>query len=125
MPIFAGGRIRADRAHARAAYAEALSVYRQRVLQAFADVETSLSALGFLSVEKEAQDRALANARKAAALAETRYKAGFVSYLEVVDANREELQSERASVRLAGQRLNNSVLLIKSLGGGWKSNSAL
>jgi hydrophobe/amphiphile efflux-1 (HAE1) family protein/NodT family efflux transporter outer membrane factor (OMF) lipoprotein len=121
IPIFAGGRIRADRARARAAYSEALSVYRQRVLQAFADVETSLSALGFLSVEKEAQDRALANARKAAALAETRYKAGFVSYLEVVDANREELQSERASVRLAGQRLNNSVLLIKSLGGGWKA----
>jgi outer membrane protein, multidrug efflux system len=91
-------------------------------LNAFADVETSLSALGFLTREKEAQDRALANARKAAELADTRYKSGFVSYLEVVDANRAVLLSERSSVQLATQRLNNSVLLIKALGGGWEKN---
>jgi multidrug efflux system outer membrane protein len=37
----------------------------------------------------------------------------------VVDANREALQAERASAQIAGQRLINSVQLIKALGGGW------
>ncbi len=123
VPIFAGGRNRATRARAQAAYQEALAAYRQRVLTAFADVENSLSALRYLGTEKAAQDRALANARKAAELAETRYKAGFVSYLDVVDASRAALQSQRASVQLAGQRLNTAILLIKALGGGWQAGT--
>ena len=46
-------------------------------------------------------------------------RAGIVSYLEVVDASREALLTERANAQLAGQRLNMAVQLIKSLGGGW------
>ena len=42
-----------------------------------------------------------------------------MSYLEVVDASRATLQTERASAQLAGQRLITSVQLIKALGGGW------
>jgi multidrug efflux system outer membrane protein len=125
IPIFAGGRNRANRARAKAAYEEAVDIYRQRLLSAFGDVENSLSALNYLAREKEARDRALANARKAADLADTRYKAGFVSYLEVVDANRAVLLSERSNVQLATQRLNNTVLLIKSLGGGWSGEPIL
>ncbi len=121
IPLFAGGRIRAGKAQARAAYEEAISNYRQRILNAFADVETSLSALTSLNAEKQAQERALANSRKAAELADTRYKAGFVSYLEVVDANRAVLQSERAFVQVAAQRMNDTVRLIKALGGGWQT----
>ncbi|HEV8541663.1 MAG TPA: efflux transporter outer membrane subunit, partial [Verrucomicrobiae bacterium] len=100
LPIFSGGRIRAEKARANAAHEEAIARYRQRVLVAFGDVENSLATIKFLATQKEAQDRALANARKAAALADTRYKAGFVGYLDVVDASREVLQFERASVQL-------------------------
>ena len=88
---------------------------------AFGEVENSLAALRFLAEQKTAQDRALENARKAAELAETRYQAGIVGYLEVVDANRAVLQTERASVQLAGQRLIAAVQLVKALGGGWVS----
>jgi outer membrane protein, multidrug efflux system len=119
IPLFAGGRNRANKARANAAYEEAVLRYRQRVLQAFADVENSLAALQFLAEQKAAQDRALLNSRKAAELAEVRYRAGIVGYLEVVDANRAVLQTERASVQLAGQRFASAVLLIKALGGGW------
>ena len=44
---------------------------------------------------------------------------GIVSYLEVVDANREALQAERGRAQLTGQRLAASVQLIRALGGGW------
>jgi outer membrane protein, multidrug efflux system len=119
IPLFAGGRNRANKARAKAVYEESILHYRQRVLQAFADVENSLAALEFLAEQKAAQDRALENSRKAAELAEIRYRAGIVGYLDVVDANRAVLQSERASVQLAGQRFTSTILLIKALGGGW------
>ncbi|MGZ8898654.1 MAG: efflux transporter outer membrane subunit [Limisphaerales bacterium] len=119
IPLFAGGRNRANKARALAAYEEAVFRYRQRVLVAFADVENSLAALRFLAEQKAAQDRALQNARRAAELAQARYVAGIVGYLDVVDANRAVLQTERASVQLAGQRFASAVQLIKALGGGW------
>jgi multidrug efflux system outer membrane protein len=123
IPLFSGGRNRANKARANAAYEEAVLRYRQRVLVAFADVENSLAAVQFLTEQKVAQDRALENARRAAELAETRYQAGIVGYLDVVDANRAVLQSERASVQLAGQRHAAAVQLIKALGGGWVDGS--
>src|SRR5207245_9347333 len=73
-----------------------------------------------LGDQAAAQDRAVATARRAAELAGERYRAGIVSYLEVVDANREALQAERGRAQLAGQRLAASVQLIKALGGGWR-----
>ena len=119
IPLFSGGRNRANKARAKAAHEEAVMRYRQRVLVAFSDVENSLAALHYLSEQKAAQDRALQSARRAAELAETRYTAGIVGYLDVVDANRAVLQTERASVQLAGMRLSAAIQLIKALGGGW------
>jgi multidrug efflux system outer membrane protein len=119
LPIFAGGRNRANYRRSRAAFDEAVALYRQQVLVAFGEVENSLSGLRFLFEQYLARQRAVDNARRAADLATERYRAGLVSYLEVVDANREALQAERANAQLSGQRLNASVQLIKALGGGW------
>jgi multidrug efflux system outer membrane protein len=122
LPIFAGGRNRANHRRSQAAYEEAVASYRQRVLVAFGDVENALSGLQFLATQSEAQARALANARRAADLAMDRYSAGIVSYLEVVDANRAALQTARGSAQLAGQRFIASVQLVKALGGGWTTS---
>ena len=119
LPIFAGGRNRANYKRAQAAFAESVARYRQHVLVAFGDVENSLSGIRHLADQSVAQQRAVSNARRAADLATERYRAGIVSYLEVVDASREALQAERANARLAGQRLSAAVQLIKALGGGW------
>ena len=91
----------------------------QRILVAFGDVENRLAGVQHLSDQAAAQDRAVATARRAAELAGERYRAGIVSYLEVVDANREAFQAERARAQLTGQRLAASVQLIQALGGGW------
>jgi multidrug efflux system outer membrane protein len=81
--------------------------------------KTAFQAFNILLSRRSRGDRALASARRAADLAEQRYKSGIVSYLEVVDANREALQAERASALLAGERNIAAVQLIKALGGGW------
>jgi multidrug efflux system outer membrane protein len=121
LPIFQGGRNRANLERSRAAYDESVAQFRQRVLVAFQEVQDALNATRFLTEQAAAQDRALVAARRAASLAQTRYDAGFVAYLEVIDSQRTVLGIERASAQLAGLRFNTSVALIKALGGGWRN----
>ena len=125
LPIFAGGRNLANLKRSKAAFEESVARYRQQVLIAFGDVETSLAGIRYLADEAAAQTRALTNARRAADLATERYRSGIVSYLEVVDASREALQVERSNAQLTGQRLNLAVQLIKALGGGWQVQTQL
>jgi outer membrane protein, multidrug efflux system len=123
LPIFQGGRNRANLERSRAAYDEAVAVFRQRVLIGFREVQDALTATQLLAEQAAAQERALTAARRATALAQTRYDAGFVSFLEVIDAQRTALATERTSVHLEALRLNTRVALIKALGGGWHSAS--
>jgi outer membrane protein, multidrug efflux system len=119
LPIFTGGRNQANLERSQAEYEEAVARYRQKILVAFGEVESSLSGIRFLAEQTTAQDQAVTEARLAAQLADERYRNGIVSQLEVLDANREELQTERAKAQLSGQRLIASVQLVKALGGGW------
>ena len=123
LPIFAGGRNRANYHRSQAAYAEQVALYWQQVLVAFGDIEDSLADIHYLADQAAAQERAVASARRAADLAEDRYRSGIVSYIEVVDANRDALTAERDNAQLAGQRLIASVRLIKALGGGWNATA--
>jgi multidrug efflux pump len=125
LPIFAGGRNRANYKRSQAAFEESTALYRQQILVAFGEVENSLSGIRHLAVQSEAQQRAVTNARRAAGLASDRYRSGIVAYLEVVDASRDTLSAERANAQLAGQRLIAAVQLIKALGGGWTEEQFL
>jgi multidrug efflux system outer membrane protein len=123
-PLFTGGSTKADVERARARYEESVAVYRQQLLLAFQEVEDGLSGLRVLAQQADAQARAVASARRTADLSKTRYAAGLVGYLEVVDAERTALQSERLATQIQGQRLVTSVFLIKALGGGWQDRAA-
>lgn len=125
LPIFQGGRNKANLERSRAAYEESVALFRQRVLVAFREVQDALTATQLLADQAAAQDRAVAAARRAGDLAQTRYDAGYVNYFEVIDAQRTVLNAERASAQLSAQRLVNSVGLIKALGGGWDNNPSV
>ncbi len=125
LPIFAGGRNRANYKHSQAAFQESVALYRQQVLVAFGEVENSLSGIYHFAIQAEAQQRAVTSARRATELATDRYRSGIVAYIEVVDASRDTLTAERANAQLAGQRLIASVQLIKALGGGWSDQEIL
>jgi multidrug efflux system outer membrane protein len=119
LPIFAGGRNVANYKRSQAVYEESVARYRQQILVAFGEVENNLSGVHYLAEQAAAQQRAVSNARRAAKLATDRFTSGIVSYLEVVDASREALQTERSNSQITGQRLIAAVQLIKALGGGW------
>jgi hydrophobe/amphiphile efflux-1 (HAE1) family protein/NodT family efflux transporter outer membrane factor (OMF) lipoprotein len=125
LPIFAGGRNRANYKRSQATFQEATALYRQQILVAFGEVENSLSGIHHLAVQSEAQERAVVSARRSADLATDRYRSGIVAYIEVVDASRDALTAERANAQLAGQRLIAAVQLIKALGGGWTEQQIL
>lgn len=119
LPIFEGGRNTARLAQTRAQYDEQVARYRQQVLVAFQDVENALIDLRTLAGQAEAQERAVAAARRTFDLSNSQYTKGASNFLEVIDAERTALQSERQATLLNGQRMQASVQLIKALGGGW------
>lgn len=121
LPLFEGGRNKAGVQRAKAAYQEAVAQYRSQVLVAFHEVEDGLAGLSFLKDQYEAQMRAVAGAKKVADQSRLRYKEGLASYLEVVIADRTALENEITAYQLNGQRMVTTVLLIKALGGGWKT----
>jgi multidrug efflux system outer membrane protein len=123
LPLFQGGRNRANLQRSRAFYQETVAAYRQRILIAFKEVQDALTGTRLLSQQAEAQERSRISARKTADISGSRYRAGLVSYLEVVESERTALTSEREAARLAGQRLVTSVQLIKALGGGWADSN--
>jgi outer membrane protein, multidrug efflux system len=124
LPIFDGGRNQARLAFSEAAWQESVATYRQQILNAFREVEDALSDIRILEEQAEAQQRALAAAREAADLSAKRYRAGIVSYLEVVVSERTALATELLATRVYGERLQASVSLIKALGGGWQTPEA-
>jgi NodT family efflux transporter outer membrane factor (OMF) lipoprotein len=117
--IFSGGARRAQVAQARAGWDAAVANYRQVSLAAFQDVEDNLAALRILQNEAAAQDETVKAAEQALAIALNQYRAGTVSYLNVVTAQTTAFSNERNAISILGNRLNDSVALVRALGGGW------
>ncbi len=122
--LFAGGSLQALTDQARAAYDGAVASYRQTVLTGFQEVEDNLAALRILEGEALVQDAAVKAAQQALTVTMNQYRAGIVSYLNVIVAQTIALTNERVAVDIAGRRMTATVLLIKALGGGWASESS-
>ena len=123
LPLFTGGRNRAQLAAARAAYDAAVANYRQTVLSAFQDVEDQLAAQRLLAQQSEKESTALKSSRRTLDISMTKYKGGVITYLDVVIAQSAALALEQTVVQLSAQRLAASVSLIKALGAGWTADT--
>lgn len=120
LPIFQGGKLRANLRASKATYEETLASYRQSILVALQEVEDSLLDARAYAKQGQALDAAIASAQETQRLAELRYQKGLASYFEVVDANRTVLSAKLLSAQVEGQRLMASVAMLKALGGGWQ-----
>lgn len=119
LTVFDGGVKNAQYQQAIAAHDATVAAYRQTVLTGFQEVEDNLAALRILQEEFQVQEKAVAAAEQALALTINQYRAGTVSYLNVMTAQTEALSNQQTAVQLKGEQLNASVLLVKALGGGW------
>ncbi len=120
--LFDGGARRAVSDNAVAAYDGNVAFYRQTVLTGFKEVEDNLAALRILEEEARIQEEAVQSARQSVLLTTNQYKAGLVSFLNVIVVQASALNVERNAVDIRNRRLAASVALIKALGGGWKAS---
>ncbi|WP_229507612.1 TolC family protein [Massilia sp. Dwa41.01b] len=118
-PLFSGGRLRAGYAAAASQRDQAAFAYRRAVLTAFSEVENALAGVPRLSAQVgHAQQRREILARSLG-YARDRYQAGYASYLEQLDAQRNLFQVELNLVTLRRTQIDNLVALYRALGGGW------
>jgi len=115
------GARKARVAQARAAYESAVARYRQTALSAFQDVEDQLTAARVLERQYELRQQASAVADENERLVLNQYKAGQVSYSEVVAAQASAANARTALLQAALDRQTTAVALIQALGGGWQA----
>ena len=121
LPIFDGGRRDAGVQNASAQWDAAAASYREQVLVAFRDVEDQLSSLRLLTDQANAQAQAVDSASRATVLSTSRYRNGYVSQLELLDARRSELANRRLALQVRSAQYQSTIGLIRALGGGWGS----
>lgn len=119
--IFNAGATRASVAGAEARHQAAVARYRQTVLTAFADVEDQLTAVRVLEQQQEQRRVASQAADRVEQQILNRYRAGQVSYSEVVQAAAVALNARRSLVQVQADRQAAAVALIQALGGGWRA----
>lgn len=119
QPLLHGGTLTHQRRAAVADYRRALASYRATVLAAFGQVADTLSALDADARSLAAQADALDAARQALALLQANYRAGLVSYLEVLVADEQLRRVQVDYVQALAQRFQDTAALYLALGGGW------
>ncbi|WP_192982237.1 efflux transporter outer membrane subunit [Pseudomonas sp. EggHat1] len=120
LPIFAGGRNRANLDLAEVRQDAAVADYEGTIQTAFREVADALAATDTLRRE-EAARRALAESSRAAeALAEARYRGGVDDHLRYLDAQRSSFNDQTTLIQISTERQLALADLFRALGGGWQ-----
>jgi len=119
LPIFDGGRLRANLRGANADYASAVASYDGAVVQALHDVADVAASERALSHRLQDSREALAAAEEAYRIARQRYDGGLSNYQSVLLVEDSVLQSRRTVVDLEARAFSLDIQLIKALGGGF------
>ncbi|HEU4458004.1 MAG TPA: efflux transporter outer membrane subunit [Methylibium sp.] len=118
--IFDGGQRRLASAQARASADQATATYRQTVLTALQEVEDNLVLADRLQQQAQLQQEALAAARRNLEITLDQYRAGTVSYLNVVLAQTSALGSENSLLDVRNRQLAAVNQLLKNIAGRWQ-----
>ena len=121
--VLSGGKRRAQVDFAKSGYGASVANYRQTVLTAFQEVEDSLSGLSVLAQAAETQQQAVNASQRALQIANDRYTGGLVTYLDVINARQNLLDSPAPGHPDPRPAPGNFRSLVKALGGGWDSSS--
>ncbi len=119
-PLFEGGRLKAQVSASDARREQALAGYEKAVLTAFGEVEDQLAGIDELarqSIEVEAQRSALQETLR---VASNRYREGYASHLDELDAQRNLFSAEQTALQLRADQLAARINLDRALGGGWQ-----
>jgi multidrug efflux system outer membrane protein len=99
---------------------EALYQYRKAVQAAFQDVADALVAYQKFGEQERQQASQVDALRRARAIALARYRVGYASYFDVIQADRDLFTAELALAQAYANNLSALVHLYSALGGGWQ-----
>jgi NodT family efflux transporter outer membrane factor (OMF) lipoprotein len=120
QPIFDGGRILGNFEFTKARQDELLQIYRQTVIQSFADVDNALVAIRETTNRLRLQGDVLAASRRAFQLSEQQLRAGTADIVTVLNTQLTLFQAEDSQSQAQLARLLAIVSLYQALGGGWE-----
>ena len=121
LPIFNAGQLRNNLRLTEAQKLEAVANYRKMIQTALQEVSSALADYQ-KNREQRSQEELLVRAlRETDQLATLRYKGGLDSYLQVLDAQRNEFSGELTLAQLRKNELLSIVQLYRALGGGWQN----
>lgn len=121
--LFDGGALDAALKNAEASRDVTVASYRQTVLAAFQSIEDLLATRRALNEQVALRRQASTAADLTEQQVLNRYRAGQVSYAEVVSAQASALSARRALVQLQASLQTNAIALIQALGGGWSASA--
>jgi NodT family efflux transporter outer membrane factor (OMF) lipoprotein len=122
VPIFEGGRLRAQYRRASADLDVAVARYDDAVLRAVRESADALTRVRSNESDVAQQDRIVAGLRDTVRLDAVRTSTGLGSKLDAVDSGFRLLEAEQELVYLQAESLTRRVQLIAALGGGFISN---
>lgn len=120
-PIFAGGRLRANLDIATAQRDEAAFAYRSAVLTAFRDVENALTDVRRFGEQIQVVRRRRDILLRSLTLATDRYRGGYATYLDQLDAQRNLYSTELSAIGIRQSQLDAIVQAHAAFGGGWSA----
>ena len=124
VPIFQGGRLRANLGVATAERDIALARYEKSIQSGFREVADALALSRTLSERRQAQENLVQAAERAHMLSKERYDRGRDSYLALLDAQRTLYAAQQGLIGAQLAEQANRVTLYRVLGGGWQENGA-
>src|SRR5690606_1556923 len=120
LPIFTGGRLRANLELAEVRRDIRVAEYEKSIQAAFREVADALAARGTWQSQSQAQRDLVEATTEYTTLAEQHYDAGIDSFLTVLDARRGLLAARQQLLLGRLAELGAEVRLYKALGGGWE-----
>ena len=123
LPIFDGGRRRANLAATDASYDGLVAQYNATLIRAVNEVADNYSALKSMRIQLAAEQRAQQDAQQAWDDTLKLYKGGLGSSLETLVARQQLLAAQQRMAALDSQQMELSVQLIEALGGGYAAGN--
>jgi NodT family efflux transporter outer membrane factor (OMF) lipoprotein len=119
LPLFDGGRRRADLDARDADYDLAVAQYNKSLVRALGDVSDNIGQLRAISAQIEARQHATDVIQQSYGTGVQRYASGIGNYVDVLTIEQQLLQSQRQLADLNAERIDLSIQLMQALGGGF------
>jgi NodT family efflux transporter outer membrane factor (OMF) lipoprotein len=122
IPIFEGGRLKSTLELREQQQKEAAVVYQRTVLNAWHEIDNSLTAYETEQHRRDQLAEAVRQNQRAVSLAQSRYQQGVADFLQVLDAQRSLFATQQSLADSTTAIDTDLVAIYKALGGGWETD---